>query len=64
VPPASGVKSKTHQQQAKNWAYSLTLKREALYTSETLITLYQTIWHHILGDITVHSHRFENLGPV
>jgi hypothetical protein len=41
-------------------AYSLSLKMEAVCSSEMSVNLYQTIWRHSPQDSTLHGHRCEN----
>jgi hypothetical protein len=42
-------------------AYLLTLKMEAIHSSETLVNFYQITWYHSSEYNTLHSHCNENL---
>lgn len=48
---------------SKHSAYALTLKTETACSSETSLTFYQSIEHHILEDNTLHSHCHKNPKP-
>jgi hypothetical protein len=34
-----------------------------MYFSKTSVNIYQTTWHHILDDSTLHSHHHETSNP-
>jgi hypothetical protein len=42
-------------------AYSVTLKMEAIYSSETSVYFQRTTWCYIPEDRTLHNHSCENL---
>jgi hypothetical protein len=42
-------------------SYTLTLKMEAAHPSEILVNFYQTTWHHIQQNSSLHGYFHENL---
>jgi hypothetical protein len=42
-------------------AFSLALKMEAIYSSDTSLVFQWTTWRYIPEDVTLHNHRCKNL---
>jgi hypothetical protein len=62
LPPSSGPKKLFQQEPAsKQVASRMTLKMEAICSSETSVATHQTTRRHIPEDDTLHNHRCENL---
>jgi hypothetical protein len=73
-PPSSGSKNKRFKKQHEDLiatrftllsclAYSSTVKKKAIYYSETAVHFKRTIRRYISGDRTLHNHRCENPRP-